>query len=376
MRVVPSLTLGLVLVLPLLVFLLPLRAFAQDATQAREKFMALEREVGAAFAAQDYETAATKCREQIALAPTQPGPHYNLACALARLGRTDDALASLGAAIDAGYDDAAHMKEDPDLENLRADDGFPALVERAEQARRAAAEKLYEPGAEIEGIESIEGAPEGGLRWRLRIAKGATAGHKQRLIVWLHPSGGSMNRAVEALSPELAKRGYALLVPTAKQWMSWSEEEAAMLLGPALKDVARVEALDTDRPLLMGFSAGGQMALTLWLEDPARFGGLILDAAYPIDPAAYRQRRIEPLALPTDDEDDAQARKGCPLYVLVGDQDGGHRVWKQIEEPWRAAGIPLTVDYVAGGRHEWLVKDAHATALLDWLAKAAGKPGE
>ncbi len=82
--------------------------------------------------------------------------------------------------------------------------------------------------------------------------------------------------------------------------------------------------------------------------------------------------RVEPLPAPTD-----VAVAETPVFVLVGDQDPGHRVWKQVEALWRAFGVPLTVVYVPGGRHQWLLGKAQKDALLGWLGQiAAGElPG-
>jgi len=55
-----------------------------------------------------------------------PGALYNLACTRALLGRNDDAIAALRAAIAAGWLDAKHSQRDPDLQNLR---GLPVWAE-------------------------------------------------------------------------------------------------------------------------------------------------------------------------------------------------------------------------------------------------------
>lgn len=67
---------------------------------------------------------------------------FNLACAEARLGRTDAALEALGKALEAGYDDLERVANDPALEALRAEPRFVNLLERArarlqEQVRAA-----------------------------------------------------------------------------------------------------------------------------------------------------------------------------------------------------------------------------------------------
>ncbi|GIW73036.1 MAG: hypothetical protein KatS3mg102_2578 [Planctomycetota bacterium] len=63
----------------------------------------------------------------VRLTPQEPVVHYNLACSLALLGRTEQALQALARAIALGYRDADHMIADPDLASLRELDGFWTL---------------------------------------------------------------------------------------------------------------------------------------------------------------------------------------------------------------------------------------------------------
>ncbi len=347
-------------------------ARADDAARFRE----LEEKVTAAFAAKDYEQAAALCREQIALVPKESGPHYNLACALARTGKADEAFESLRRSADLGFDDPEHMKADEDLATLRSREGFAAIVAKAAENEKKAEAGTYDAPVEVEGVETVEskeGQPEGGLRWRLRKAAGADPKKPQRLLVWLHPSGGSMNDVVERLAPRLAAKGWALLVPTEKRWDAWREGEAARLLDKSVPDVvATVPGIDATRPVLMGFSAGGQMALEMWGKDPGRFGGLVLDAAYPLDMTAYRAGRPAVRPLP-----EGEGVKKTPFFVVVGDADDGSWLWKEAEKPWRAGGVPLTVEYVAGGKHAWLFGPSQTDALTAWLGEVAagGLPG-
>jgi predicted esterase len=189
----------------------------------------------------------------------------------------------------------------------------------------------------------------------------------------MHPSGGSMNATVVGLAARWSKAGWAVLVPTQKKWGGWSTDDAAKLVDKTLPEAAKTAGIDAKRPVLIGFSAGGQMAIELWRKDAARWGGLVLDAAYPIDTEAYGQGQVVVIAPPEGD-----APKSAPVRVIVGDADQGHFLWKQAEGSWRKAGVPLTVTYVEGGKHAWLVKDAEADALDVWLAGvAAGKlPGK
>ena len=61
---------------------------------------------------------------------TQGVAAYNLACAYARLGRREQALAMLSRAIDNGMTDRAAMEGDPDLAVLKGEPRFRELLER------------------------------------------------------------------------------------------------------------------------------------------------------------------------------------------------------------------------------------------------------
>lgn len=339
---------------------------AEPASDRRvTELRALEQQIERRFQEKEYVKAEQDCRRMIELAPKFAAAHYNLACVLARQDKKEDALAALEKAVALGQADAAHMQRDDDLAVLRGDPRFAAAVKQAranERQARGAAEK----GGVIEGVRTIENEVDDGLRYRLRIGSKATKEHRHRLVVWLHPSGGSMNNAVEAFAPRLAEHGYAVVVFTQKNFAGWSGDDATRL-ERTLEALGTIEGLDARRPLLLGYSAGGQMALMLWQKDPARWGGLVLDAAYPVDLRGDRPT----LQLPPKDAD---AAKQTPIFVLVGGRDGGARVWQQAEKPYREAGIPLSVEYVEGQGHTWLFGKDQTGRLLDWLDDiAAGK---
>lgn len=69
-------------------------------------------------------------RKLVKLLPENATAHYNLACSLALSKRKADALKSLRDAVDLGYDDYAWMSQDPDLEELKNDPQFKAILAR------------------------------------------------------------------------------------------------------------------------------------------------------------------------------------------------------------------------------------------------------
>jgi predicted esterase len=339
---------------------------------AKAQAAKIEEEITALFAAGKYAEAAEKCRAEMALVPKDSGAPYNLACALARLGKKDEALAALAKSMDLGFDDFEHMKVDEDLASIRDDKKFAECVAKAVENDKKAQAGTYDPGPEVPGAKAVDRAPEGGLKYRLHVPNDATTEKPKRLIVWLHPSGASMNLQVAEHVQDWMKAGYAVLLPTQKRWNGWTDAEATKLLDKSLPDAATVPGVDAKRPVLVGFSAGAQMALLFWSKDPARFGGLMLDAGYPIDMEAYQRGERKLIDPPAGD-----AATKTPIFVLVGDADPGHMAWRQMEGQWKTAGVPLVVHYVPQGHHEWLLRGKMVDAFDEWLADvAAGKlPG-
>ena len=64
----------------------------------------------------------------VAVRPTDPTAHYNLACRYALLKQRDKALTALRKAVELGYRDFAFMQEDQDLDSIRKDPRFRKLM--------------------------------------------------------------------------------------------------------------------------------------------------------------------------------------------------------------------------------------------------------
>ena len=67
-------------------------------------------------------------REAIKVQPDFAPPYYSLACLHAAVGRKDQALDWLRRAAKAGYSNTAHMKTDPDMDNLRDDPRYAKII--------------------------------------------------------------------------------------------------------------------------------------------------------------------------------------------------------------------------------------------------------
>lgn len=64
------------------------------------------------------------------LRPRDPVAYYNLACSYSNLVDLDGAFTALRRAFDLGYKDYPHLLRDPDLENVRRDRRFKALLDK------------------------------------------------------------------------------------------------------------------------------------------------------------------------------------------------------------------------------------------------------
>jgi beta-lactamase regulating signal transducer with metallopeptidase domain/tetratricopeptide (TPR) repeat protein len=95
----------------------------QKHDEAQRRFAAGEEQ----FRQQEYVRAATSYLAAGALGYRRDESFYRAGCALAKAGATDDAVNALGAAVEAGHD-RANLGSDSDLESLRSDPGFLALV--------------------------------------------------------------------------------------------------------------------------------------------------------------------------------------------------------------------------------------------------------
>jgi tetratricopeptide (TPR) repeat protein len=68
----------------------------------------------------------------VRLRPTDALAHYNLACSFALLRQTDPALTALRRAIELGYRDFRYMRQDRDLDTIRSDPRYRAMLQEFE----------------------------------------------------------------------------------------------------------------------------------------------------------------------------------------------------------------------------------------------------
>lgn len=104
------------------------------------RLQALHREASGRHQAKDYRRAIALYEEVLAASPDDATALYNTACGHSLLGNAPEALAFLERAVAAGFTDFAHIRVDTDLDAIRAEPGYVALLaDEARWLRKAAA---------------------------------------------------------------------------------------------------------------------------------------------------------------------------------------------------------------------------------------------
>ena len=107
------------------------------AGDASEHFRTLGSKASEALSNGEYDRGIELLKEQHTLAPLNPSPLYNLACAYGLSGDTESALESLDRAVAAGWHDAEHTRSDSDLAVLRDKPLFDDILHKMEQSAAA-----------------------------------------------------------------------------------------------------------------------------------------------------------------------------------------------------------------------------------------------
>ena len=142
-----------------------------DYPQRQAAHEALKAEYVSAIGAKSADEALYVCGKGVELLPDDPVWRYNLACALAKSGETDDALDELSKAVRLGFRDAKAIAGDVDFASVAGTDRFKEIVE---DARESADKPLFMgPNAQIAAEGTIGSAlvlGEQNLVWDLENA--------------------------------------------------------------------------------------------------------------------------------------------------------------------------------------------------------------
>jgi pimeloyl-ACP methyl ester carboxylesterase len=189
-------------------------------------------------------------------------------------------------------------------------------------------------------------------------------GKKAALLMWLHPAGAEANQLITPWQPQLAELGYALMVPQFKtpNWQGKHVDRVIELADHAIKK----HPIDASKIVLLGYSAGGQVACAVAMKHPKRVAGVVTMSGLPT--VALRDRR--PL-MPEKEFKDAVA-----YFWLVGEEEWQlESLSKGAQMEMVAAGFSVRLRIVSKAGHAF--HDSERQVVLDWLKTVrAGKRPE
>jgi predicted esterase len=277
------------LVAAALLLALPGRALAAtsrvELRERMQKASQLVRDAMTLMGEKKYDEAIPKLTEADTLVPGRPVILYNLACALARSGNSEKAVAALEKSILSGYTDHAHMQADPDLESLRELAEFRRLVALARRRAQPKPPILFVPrGYEKDGDRT------------------------HPLFVTLHGAGGTADGMARWATRSLGRDTYFVLAPYGSARVgpgyTWNSNDLVHIA----EQVAKLrKTYRIGRVYLFGFSAGGHIGYIFALKHRDSLDGFIPMAG------ALRRRWVKP--------DDLKKAKGLPVFAIQGTAD-------------------------------------------------------
>jgi len=94
---------------------------------------------------ENFDSAIVLFEQQAALIPDGKWGHYNVACAYGRQGDVENGMAWLDSAVAHGWTDPDQLEGDPDIEAMRADPRFAALLDKV-KAKQIEKDQMFAAG--------------------------------------------------------------------------------------------------------------------------------------------------------------------------------------------------------------------------------------
>ncbi|WP_239022870.1 TPR end-of-group domain-containing protein [Pontibacter mangrovi] len=110
-------------------------------------------EASAKYDAKEYKASGEVYEKAFAKGKGSTTDYYNAACSWALAGNKNKAMAYLQQAVEQGYSNLSHLKQDADLNSLHGDKRWKALVQELEKKVAAIEAKYNQPlKAQLEKI--------------------------------------------------------------------------------------------------------------------------------------------------------------------------------------------------------------------------------
>jgi len=304
---------------------------------AGQDFATVRRRVLELHAAGDYQTALDMARRAVAHFPEEAArTTYWMACLFALLGDEPRALEALEEGSRRGLWWAPQMLEaDPDLEALRTEDRFQAIVEAGRRAQASAAARPP----------------------RDPIVRPPASGKPLAALVALHARG---QRADDMVEPWAAASDALLIAPHSTQPFDprdgcWDDPQRAY--ADVRWAVDRGLAGAAELPLVVtGFSQGAGLAV--FLAARRRIAGLV--GCIAMGPTARWARELIGADIPS--------AGGLRFALLMGTLDPRLNECRELADELSAGGAEVRLDIIEGLGHDYPADFAQRlSGTLDWM---------
>ncbi len=277
-----------------------------------------------AYQRKDWETA-IRYREYLAdLVPFDQFNYYNLACCYALDGQRDKAFEALANSIQYGWCDSAHISKDSDLDSLRDDDRYKAMIESSKEC-----------DTETRFVYKPDSAGNAKTDTVLVALCGYGGSPRSFAYEWV-PTADQLGIPVISLKGRGATRSEGVY-----GWHKGMNPRDLDVEGAAklIDDALAAEGLKPSQAVIVGFSQGGAVALELMAEYPDKYRGTVTIAGGN-DVAVFRKWI-------------ANAEEAKPrVYMIAGVLDGNRPFGERVMEPIVDAGIKFKYNLLPLCGHE------------------------
>jgi len=176
--------------------------------------------------------------------------------------------------------------------------------------------------------------------YKLFAPPGAEKKKNLPLVVYLHPSGGPMLTEFQRdYLPVLTKRGCVVAVPLSKDKRQWAVRSDTYIRS-VITDVGARYSIDAKRIVLLGISAGGQVALFLADRTPKQFRAVVVVSTNPVVIRGGKGVWFYP---------DRRTLKKCSYFVVCHITHGASlKFWRQVRAKLAPAGASISIIPVLG----------------------------
>lgn len=233
--------------------------------------------------------------------------------------------------------------------------GAPASADDSPATQPASASPATQPQDNLPPFEAELSVQRTGKTLAYTLYQPKPQGdRKAAMVVWLHGQGQSGDEKVLAeYKQPLLEAGIALLIPHTKDPGIWEANDTGRLVD-TLKAVAKASGrIDPKRTILMGYSAGGQLAFALARALPQQVAGVVVMSALPMVNTGGRQQLWVP---------DAKLKDSMRFFLIVGDQEDTRVAMRRVEAVYRARGLSVALKEMPDVGH------SYAAGLQDVLA--------